>query len=114
MDHVNRLADNTYDVIVIGAGPAGSAAAKAAVDGGAKAILLEEHPRIGIPSHCTGGLHSSERPDIIEEILGTMDKRVVIRKPGDYFKTHFLPQLGDCCNQSKLFLLALLPWLTGF
>jgi digeranylgeranylglycerophospholipid reductase len=94
LDNVNPVADNTYDVIVIGAGPAGSASAKAAVDGGAKAILLEEHPRIGIPSHCTGGLHSSERPDIIEEILRTMDKRVVIRKPGEYSKTHVFAPSG--------------------
>jgi digeranylgeranylglycerophospholipid reductase len=73
-----------YDVIVIGAGPAGSAAAKAAAERGAKTILLEEHNRIGIPSHCTGILTSSERPDIIAEILRTMDKRVVIREPGEY------------------------------
>lgn len=73
-----------YDVIVIGAGPAGSAAAKAAAERGAKTVLLEEHNRVGIPSHCTGLLHSSERPDIVEEILLTMDKRVVILKPGEY------------------------------
>ena len=83
----NRSPDNTYDVIVIGAGPAGSAAAKAAAGEGAKTILLEEHPRIGLPSHCTGGLHSSERPDIVAEILRTMDKRVVIREPGEYSET---------------------------
>jgi digeranylgeranylglycerophospholipid reductase len=75
-----------YDVIVIGAGPAGSAAAKAAVEKGAKTILLEEHTRIGIPSHCTGRLHSTERPDILAEILRTMDKRVVIREPGEHFQ----------------------------
>jgi digeranylgeranylglycerophospholipid reductase len=94
LDHVNSLTDDTYDVIVIGAGPAGSAAAKAAANAGAKTILLEEHPRIGIPSHCTGGLHSSERPDIVEEILGTMDKRVIIRKPGDYLKMHVFAPNG--------------------
>jgi digeranylgeranylglycerophospholipid reductase len=70
-----------YDVIVVGAGPAGSAAAKAAVNGGARTILLEEHHRVGIPSHCTGLLGSGERPDIVAEILRTMDKRVVIREP---------------------------------
>jgi digeranylgeranylglycerophospholipid reductase len=75
-----------YDVIVIGAGPAGSAAAKAAAQKGAKTILLEEHTRIGIPSHCTGRLHSTERPDLLEEVLRTMDKRVVIREPGGHFQ----------------------------
>jgi digeranylgeranylglycerophospholipid reductase len=77
-----------YDVIVIGAGPAGSAAAKAAVERGAKTILLEEHHRIGIPSHCTGALHSSERPDLVAEILQTMDKRVVIREPRECSEMH--------------------------
>lgn len=75
-----------YDVIIIGAGPAGSAAAKAAAQKGAKTILLEEHTRIGIPSHCTGRLHSTERPDILEEVLRTMDKRAVIRGPGGHFQ----------------------------
>ena len=72
-----------YDVIVVGAGPAGSAAAKAAAEKGAKTILLEEHKMIGVPSHCTGLLVSSERPDILAEILSIMDRRVVIREPRD-------------------------------
>jgi digeranylgeranylglycerophospholipid reductase len=72
-----------YDVVVVGAGPAGSAAAKAAAEKGARTILLEEHKIIGVPSHCTGLLVSSERPDILAEVLRTMDKRVVIREPGD-------------------------------
>ena len=45
---------NDYDVIVVGAGPAGSAAAKAAAESGAKTIVLEEHPKIGLPQHCSG------------------------------------------------------------
>jgi digeranylgeranylglycerophospholipid reductase len=83
-----------YDVIVIGAGPAGSAGAKAAAERGAKTILLEEHRRIGIPSHCTGRLHSTERPDILAEILRTMDKRVVIREPGAHFQQRIFTPNG--------------------
>ena len=83
-----------YDVIVIGAGPAGSAAAKAAAEKGAKTILLEEHTRIGIPSHCTGRLHSTERPDILAEVMGTMDKRVVIREPGEHFQLRIFAPNG--------------------
>jgi digeranylgeranylglycerophospholipid reductase len=41
-----------YDVIVVGAGPAGSTAAKFAASGGAKTILLEKHPVIGYPLCC--------------------------------------------------------------
>ncbi len=83
-----------YDVIVIGAGPAGSAAAKAAAQKGAKTILLEEHSRIGIPSHCTGRLHSTERPDMLAEVLRTMDQRVVIREPGEHFRQRVIAPGG--------------------
>lgn len=77
-----------YDIIVIGAGPAGCAAAKAAAEKGAKTILLEEHRIVGVPSHCTGLLGSSERPDIVADILRAMDKRVIIRNPGECSEKH--------------------------
>ncbi len=41
-----------YDVIVVGAGPAGSTAAKFSAMGGVKTILLEKHPVIGYPLCC--------------------------------------------------------------
>jgi digeranylgeranylglycerophospholipid reductase len=40
-----------YDLIVVGAGPAGSAAAKSAAERGVKTVLLEEHAEIGVPAH---------------------------------------------------------------
>ena len=43
-----------YDVIIIGAGPAGSIAAKYAALNGAKTLLIEEHASIGSPVQCTG------------------------------------------------------------
>jgi geranylgeranyl reductase family protein len=48
-----------YDVVVVGAGPAGSAAARAAAREGAKTLLLEEHPRVGLPVHCSGLLSAT-------------------------------------------------------
>lgn len=45
-----------YDVIVVGAGPAGAEAARAAARGGLRTLLAEEHRTIGVPSHCTGKL----------------------------------------------------------
>ncbi|MFZ3049525.1 MAG: FAD-dependent oxidoreductase, partial [Methanothrix sp.] len=38
-----------FDVAVIGAGPAGSMAAKYAAKSGARTLLLEEHPAVGWP-----------------------------------------------------------------
>jgi len=43
-----------YDVAVIGAGPAGSMAAKKAAEGGAAVVIFEEHPRAGWPVQCAG------------------------------------------------------------
>jgi digeranylgeranylglycerophospholipid reductase len=44
----------TYDVAVVGAGPAGSMAARYAAKSGANTILLEEHNSIGWPVECAG------------------------------------------------------------
>lgn len=43
---------NEYDIIVVGAGPAGSTAAKFAAKGGAKVLLLEKDRDIGYPVRC--------------------------------------------------------------
>ncbi|HPJ31123.1 MAG TPA: NAD(P)/FAD-dependent oxidoreductase, partial [Methanothrix sp.] len=38
-----------YEVAVVGAGPAGSMAAKKAAEAGAEVVIFEEHPRAGWP-----------------------------------------------------------------
>ncbi|MFQ6019752.1 MAG: geranylgeranyl reductase family protein, partial [Dehalococcoidia bacterium] len=43
-----------YDVAVVGAGPAGSRTARNIARAGFRVALLEEHRRIGVPSHCSG------------------------------------------------------------
>ncbi|MCX9025396.1 MAG: NAD(P)/FAD-dependent oxidoreductase [Candidatus Methanoperedens sp.] len=43
-----------YDVVVVGAGPAGAIAAKYAAKNGASTLLIEEHASIGSPIQCTG------------------------------------------------------------
>ncbi|MGH9408172.1 MAG: geranylgeranyl reductase family protein [Vicinamibacterales bacterium] len=42
------------DVAVIGAGPAGLIAARGLAKAGFDVLVLEEHPTIGVPVHCTG------------------------------------------------------------
>lgn len=44
------------DVIVVGAGPAGSLAARAAAELGMEVIFLEEHTQVGYPIFCAEGL----------------------------------------------------------
>ncbi|UCE06160.1 MAG: NAD(P)/FAD-dependent oxidoreductase [bacterium] len=41
-----------YDIVVVGAGPAGSTAARVAAQNGAKVLLLEKDREIGIPVRC--------------------------------------------------------------
>ncbi|HDJ38223.1 MAG TPA: NAD(P)/FAD-dependent oxidoreductase [Methanosarcinales archaeon] len=43
-----------YDIVVVGAGPAGCLAAKYAAKNGAKTLLIEEHASIGSPIQCAG------------------------------------------------------------
>ena len=45
-----------YDVLVIGAGPAGSTAAKYAADSGADVLLVEKRQEIGTPVRCGEGI----------------------------------------------------------
>ncbi len=66
---------NKYDVIVVGAGPAGSAAAKAAAQHGARTIILEEHKAVGIPQHCPGRIQGSS---FTESIMSSINKRIVV------------------------------------
>lgn len=54
------------DVAVIGAGPAGSMAAKYAATSGSKVILLEEHSSVGWPIECAGllGLEAMQESEL--------------------------------------------------
>ena len=48
-----------YDVVVAGAGPAGSAAARACAEAGLKTLCIEEHATIGYPVQCAGLLSAA-------------------------------------------------------
>ena len=48
-----------FDLLVVGAGPAGSMAAKTAANAGLKVALLEKRQEIGEPVRCAGGINKS-------------------------------------------------------
>jgi len=46
---------NDVDVLIVGGGPAGLAAAEAAANRGASVLVLERQNEIGYPVHTSGG-----------------------------------------------------------
>lgn len=57
-----------YDVIVVGAGPAGCRTAQIVAKAGYKVLVVEEHSEAGMPTQCTG-LVSEKIGKIPEEII---------------------------------------------
>jgi digeranylgeranylglycerophospholipid reductase len=57
---------NTYDVLIIGGGPAGAIAAKTAVEKGLSACLVEKRPAIGAPVRCAEGLGKAALHEFID------------------------------------------------
>jgi digeranylgeranylglycerophospholipid reductase len=51
--------ERTIDVLVIGAGPAGSRAAEVAAEGGASVLLVEKRKKVGVPVQCAEFLHKN-------------------------------------------------------
>lgn len=73
------------DVAIIGGGPAGLTAARALASRGHDVVVFEEHPRIGVPVHCTGvlGAEAFDEFDIpASAILGTAQVATFVAADG--------------------------------
>ncbi len=73
----------SYDVLVVGAGPAGSTAAERLAAAGVDVAVLEEHPVIGEPVDCTGvvGTEAFECFDLPRSIVVGSVSEVTIHSP---------------------------------
>ncbi len=65
-----------YDVVVVGAGPAGSAAAYAAARGGASVLMLDRRRELGVPVQCGEALAE----DILNELKIKPDPQWALRR----------------------------------
>lgn len=94
-----------FDLIVVGAGPAGSSAALSAVKEDISVLLLEEHPTVGMPLQCAEGLSRSTIKDYLEiktEWTSVNLTGSIVRGPdGKEFKIEY-PNVGWILNR-KIF-----------
>jgi digeranylgeranylglycerophospholipid reductase len=76
---------DAYDVIVVGAGPAGSVAARFAAEGGASVLLIEKRQEIGDPVRCAEGVGAIDLDkylDIEPRFVAAPIKGAIINIPG--------------------------------
>ncbi len=74
----------TYDILVIGAGPAGALAAETAADAGCSVLLLEKRSAIGTPLRCAEGIMKADLEEFIEPDsawISAVIKREIIVAP---------------------------------
>ena len=62
------------DVTIIGAGPSGLTLAKTVASEGYDVLILEEHPEVGLPQHCTGKISVNALKELELEASGVLQK----------------------------------------
>lgn len=95
------------DVIVVGAGPAGSISGMHAAKLGAEVTICEEHAEVGAPSHCTGhvSLEGLSRLNLRlpEKLLENRIRSAVFYSPSNYRFSVKFPLPVTCVINRELF-----------
>jgi len=90
-----------YDVVVVGAGPIGSIAARYAAKNGAKTLIIEEHGEIGSPVQCAGLISTRALEECEIEEGDFIDGRM----KGAYIYSPDGKELGVHGNQVKAYVI---------
>ena len=93
---MDEILNREYDVVIVGAGPAGSSAAKILAENGVKTLAVDKRQEIGAPKRCAEGISCADlkkvglQPDpawAIQEIKGSViyspSGRSLVVKPQD-------------------------------
>lgn len=84
------MENQKFDVIIVGAGPAGSLAARKTAEKGLNVLLIEDHKEIGRPVHCSGWINGCPYTEKLieefgrEEIITPVDRWRVWTPSGEF------------------------------
>ena len=67
---------NKYDIVVVGAGPAGSTAARFAAQSGASVLVLEKDREVGVPVRCAEGVGEKGLKTVVDIDPKWVDQKI--------------------------------------
>ncbi len=80
--HTGEPMNPSYDILIVGGGPAGAVAAKTAAQAGLSVLLIEKRPAIGVPVRCAEGIGKKGLTEFIEAdprwVDAELDRAVLI------------------------------------